>query len=85
MQSLQGGAGQRDRQDRNRARARLGGSVLYRTMAGKAVGKRLRATGLGTLAGGQRVSVPGSDSRHFPCGTTFFPGLVLGVEGWLLI
>lgn len=49
-------------------------------MAGKAVGERLRVTGLGTSAGGWRVPVPGSGSRRFPCDTSFFPGLALGVE-----
>lgn len=47
---------------RNRSRARLGGSVLFRTMAGKVVGERLKVTGLGALARGWRVLVPGSGS-----------------------
>lgn len=85
IQPLRGVAGQCDRRGRNRGRGRLGGSVLSRTMAGKAVGERLRVTGLGTLAGGRRVLVPGSGSRHFPCITIFFPSLALGVEGSLLI
>lgn len=38
-QPLRGVAGQHDRRDRNRGRARLGGSVLSRTMAGKAAGR----------------------------------------------
>lgn len=77
-------SGQRDRRDRNRGRARLGGSVLSRTMGGKVVGERLSdwAGGRGGRAEGPGS---GSGSRHFPCSTTFFPGLALGVEGSLLI
>lgn len=50
-------SGQRDRRDRNRGRARLGGSVLSRTMGGKVVGERLTVTGLGAVVGGRRVLV----------------------------
>lgn len=56
-------------------------AVLSRTMAGKAVGERLTVTGLGTLAGGRRVPVPGTGSRHFPWSTIFFPGPAPGVGG----
>ena len=54
VQPLRGVARQCDRRDRNRGRARLGGSVLPRTMAGKAVGERL-GDWTGTLVGGWRV------------------------------
>lgn len=59
----------------------IGGSVLSRTIAGKVVEERPRETGLGTLAGGRRVLVPGGGSSHFHCGITFFLSLALGLEG----
>lgn len=71
-----------DRRDTGRnGQGQIGGSVLSRTIAGKVVEERLTETGLGTLVGGRRVLVPCGGSSHFRRGITFFPSLVLGLEG----
>lgn len=85
VQPLWGVAGQCDRRDRNGGRARLGGSVLSRTMAGKVVGERLTVTGLGTLVGGRRVPVLAMAPGTSPAAQASLPAWLWRVEGSLLI
>lgn len=74
-------SGQRDRRDRNRGRARLGGSVLSRTMGGKVVGERLTVTGLGAVVGGRRVLVLAVAPGTSPAAPPSFPAWLWGWKG----
>lgn len=74
-------AGQRDKRDRNRGRARLGGSVLFRTMGGKVVRERLTVTGLGTMVGGRRVLVLAVAPGTSPAAQPSSPAWLWGWKG----
>lgn len=82
IQSLRGVAGQCDRRNRQeQGQGQAGWLCSFQNNGRKGCGGRLRVTGLGTLAGGRRVLVPGSGSRHFPCSATFFPAWLWGWKG----
>lgn len=83
IQSLRGVAGQCDRRDRQEQGQGQAGWLCSFPNNGRkgGGGERLRVTGLGTLAGGRRVLVPGSGSSHFPCSAAFFPARLWGWKG----
>lgn len=83
IQSLWGVAGQCDRRDRQeQGQGQAGWLCSFQNNGRKGGGgEKLRVTGLGTLAGGRRVLVPGSGSSHFPCRAAFFPAWLWGWKG----